>query len=339
MTKSIFQHKKATISDVAKLAKVGKTSVSRYLNGEFGVLSDDMQAKIAKAIATLEYQPSQIARSMKRGRTKLIALIFADINNPYSIDVMQGIEAASRQHGYTLLIFNTNNEFEREKAILQLLFSYQVEGVIIHALKTHDNNFQQFSLPTVSIDRQLHDLSCDVVGLDNQQAATSVTNYLLSAGFEAMLFITETIDDIQPRQKRIETFKAIIAQNQPCIGEVAELDSSKDQPILDTTIREFCSRHRGMRKAIISVNGAVMLDITLALKRLNLAWGKDIGLLGFDDPVWAAIAGVGITSLKQPTFQIGYTAFELLYQRLCGSETEFQTVLYPGELVIRESTG
>lgn len=331
-------HKKTTISDVAKLAKVGKTSVSRYLNGEFHILSDDMKARIRNAITTLDYQPSQIARSMKRGRTKLIALIFADISNPYSLDIMQGVEAASRQFGYTLLVFNTNNEFEREKAILQLLLSYQVEGVIIHALKTHDDNFRKFSLPTVLVDRQIHNLPCDIVGLDNQQASTLVTNYLLSSGFEAMLFITETMDDIQPRQKRIETFQAIMRQNQPCIGEIVELVSSKDHQALDVNIKAFCSKYRGMRKAIISVNGAVTLDVTLSLQRLKLAWGKDIGLLGFDDPVWAAVAGVGITSLKQPTFQIGYSAFELLYRRLNNRNTEFQTILYPGELIIREST-
>ncbi|MDH3001155.1 LacI family transcriptional regulator [Chelonobacter oris] len=336
--KTTASNKKATINDVATLANVGKTSVSRYLNGEFAVLSESMQTKIAHAIEVLNYQPSQIARSMKRGHTKLIALIFADITNPYSIDVMQGIEAASREYGYTLLVFNTNNEIEREKHILQLLFSYQVEGVIIHALRTHDRNFKQFSLPTVSIDRQIHDLPCDVVGLDNDQASTAVTRYLLDSGFEAMLFVTETIDDIQPRQKRTMVFKQMTAEHPHCIGEVIELNSSKNQQQLDSAISKFCSKHRGMRKAIIAVNGAVTLDISLALKRLKLEWGRDIGLIGFDDPIWASVVGVGITTLKQPTFQIGYTAFQLLYERIHGNSTDFRNVFYPGELIVREST-
>ncbi|MGV6988496.1 LacI family DNA-binding transcriptional regulator [Testudinibacter sp. P80/BLE/0925] len=335
--KTTSRNKKATISDVATLAKVGKTSVSRYLNGEFHVLSDNMQKKIAQAIETLNYQPSQIARSMKRGRTRLIALIFADINNPYSIDVMQGIEAASREYGYTLLVFNTNNQFEQEKQILQLMFSYQVEGVIIHALRTHDDNFKQFSLPIVSIDRQIHELNCDVVGLDNEQASTLVTEHLIRSGFEAILFITETINDIQPRQKHTDTFKQIITANQHCSGTVAELVSSKDQQKMDSVITEFCAKNRGMRKAIISVNGAVTLNISLSLKRLKLEWGKDIGLIGFDDPIWAALVGGGITTLKQPTFQIGFNAFELLYQRMNGDTSDFQNVFYPGELIIRES--
>lgn len=101
---------RATISDVASIAKTGKTSVSRYLNGEQHLLSDDLKQRIEQAIQQLDYRPSQMARSLKGGQTRLIGLILADITNPYSVDVMRGIEAACRQHGFTLLVCNTNNE-------------------------------------------------------------------------------------------------------------------------------------------------------------------------------------------------------------------------------------
>ena len=95
---------RATISDVASIAKTGKTSVSRYLNGEQHLLSDDLKQRIEQAIRQLDYRPSQMARSLKGGQTRLIGLILADITNPYSVDVMRGIEAACRQHGFTLLV-------------------------------------------------------------------------------------------------------------------------------------------------------------------------------------------------------------------------------------------
>ena len=89
---------RATISDVAKAAKTGKTSISRYLNGEKHLLSDDLLARIEKAIAELNYRPSLMARGLKHGRTRLIGLIIADITNPYSVNVLSGIEAACRVH-------------------------------------------------------------------------------------------------------------------------------------------------------------------------------------------------------------------------------------------------
>lgn len=88
---------RATISDVAKAAKTGKTSISRYLNGEKHLLSDDLLSRIEKAIAELDYRPSLMARGLKHGRTRLIGLIIADITNPYSVNVMSGIEAACRE--------------------------------------------------------------------------------------------------------------------------------------------------------------------------------------------------------------------------------------------------
>jgi LacI family kdg operon repressor len=86
-----------TISDVAKAAKTGKTSISRYLNGEKHLLSDALLARIEHAIAELDYRPSLMARNLKHGRTRLIGLIIADITNPYSVHVLSGIEAACRE--------------------------------------------------------------------------------------------------------------------------------------------------------------------------------------------------------------------------------------------------
>ena len=90
-----------TISDVAKAAKTGKTSISRYLNGEKHLLSDALLARIEQAIAELDYRPSLMARGLKHGRTRLIGLIIADITNPYSVNVLSGIEAACREKGFT----------------------------------------------------------------------------------------------------------------------------------------------------------------------------------------------------------------------------------------------
>jgi len=123
-----------TISDVAKAARTGKTSISRYLNGEQHLLSVGLRERIEQAITTLNYHPSQMARGLKRGRTRLIGLIIADITNPYSVDILSGIEAACREKGFTPLVCNTNNKLEQEQHYLDLLDSYQVEGIIVNAV-------------------------------------------------------------------------------------------------------------------------------------------------------------------------------------------------------------
>ncbi len=332
--------KRATISDVAKAAGAGKTSVSRYLNGEQNSLSDSLKLRIEQAICTLNYRPSQMARSLKGGRTRLIGLIIADITNPYSIDILRGVETACRNHGFTVLVCNTNNEVNQEQHYLQLLSGYCVEGIVVNAVGMREealSKLQHSQLPMVLIDRKIPDFTCDMVSLDNRQAATLATEHLLEQGFEALLFISEPVQCVNTRLERLQAFRDKMAQFPELSAETVEVVLTESEQI-DATVRSFAHRHRGMSKAIISVNGALTLQIALSMRRLGVQWGNDIGLLGFDELEWAEIAGVGITTLRQPTYQIGYTALEKLLAKIHGENTTPTEHLFPGELIIRGST-
>lgn len=329
-----------TISDVAKAAKTGKTSVSRYLNGEQHLLSDDLRQRIEQTIARLDYRPSQMARGLKRGRTRLIGLIIADITNPYSVDVLSGIEAACREQGFTPLVCNTNNEINQEQHYLDLLRSYQVEGIVVNAVGMREdalNRLQQSALPMVLIDRKIPDFACDVVGLDNAQAATTATEHLVQQGFEAILFLSEPLGTVNTRRERQEAFRRTLSRYPHVRAESAGVPLH-DNDALDNTLRQFHASHRGMRKAIISANGALTLQVARALRRLGLNWGSDIGLLGFDELEWAELAGVGITTLKQPTWQMGYAALEQVVSRIEGNNEPVREQSFSGELIVRGST-
>jgi LacI family kdg operon repressor len=338
--KGSFAPARATISDVAKAANSGKTSVSRYLNGEYHRLSDDMKQRIEAAIIQLNYRPSQMARSLKGGQTGLVGLIIADITNPYSVEVMRGIEAACRQHGFTLLVCNTNNEVDQERHYLQLLNGYQVEGIVVNAVGMHEDALgmlQQSSLPMVLIDRKIPGFSCDVVGLDNREAAILATEHLIQQGFEAILFLSEPLGAVNTRIERLQAFRDSMAAHPHLVAEEAE-SALDDNAALDTILQKFNHHHRGMRKAILSANGALTLQIARTLRRLDLRWGSDIGLLGFDELAWAELAGVGITTFQQPTYQIGYAALEQLLKRILGADEPISEQAFSGKLIVRGST-
>ncbi|MDI9682238.1 LacI family DNA-binding transcriptional regulator, partial [Burkholderia cenocepacia] len=127
------------ISDVAREAGTGKTSVSRYLNGETHVLSVDLRQRIEAAIARLNYRPNQMARGLKRGRNRLLGMPAADLTNPYTVEVLQGVEAACHALGYMPLICHAANEVEMERRFLQLLTTYRVEGLIVNALGAEED--------------------------------------------------------------------------------------------------------------------------------------------------------------------------------------------------------
>jgi len=331
---------RATISDVARTAKTGKTSVSRYLNGEVHLLSPDLKTRIEQAIDELNYRPSQMARGLKRGRTRLIGLIIADITNPYSVDVLSGIEAACRAQGFTLLMCNTNNEVDLEQHYLQLLSSYQVEGIVVNAVGMHEavlNRLQQSMLPMVLIDRRIPDFACDMVGLNNQEAACIATQHLLDNGYDALLFLSEPLGSVNTRRERLHAFLETASTTPGVIAENAEVVLQQPEQ-LTQTLQTFYQRHPGKHIAIVAANGALTLQVARALQRLALVWGKDIGLLGFDELEWAALAGVGITTLRQPTWQIGYAALEQVIARIEGNSEPVHDRVFSGELIVRGSS-
>lgn len=331
---------RATISDVAKAAHTGKTSVSRYLNSEQHVLSADLKQRIERAIAELDYRPSQMARGLKRGRTRLIGLIIADITNPYSVDVLSGIEAACRAHGFTLLMCNTNNEVDLEQHYLQLLSSYQVEGIVVNAVGMHEtalSQLQQSLLPMVLIDRKIPDFVCDVVGLDNDEASAMATRHLAENGWQHLLFVSEPLGLVNTRRERLAAFQQTAATLPAIVAENVEVQLNQPAEI-DAAIQAFYQRHQGRSCALMVGNGALTLQVARALQRLRLNWGEQIGLVGFDDLEWAELAGVGITTLRQPTWQIGYAALEQVLRRIEGDTSTHQEQLFSGELVIRGSS-
>ncbi|HGN1704504.1 TPA: LacI family DNA-binding transcriptional regulator [Providencia rettgeri] len=332
--------KTATITDVAAKAQAGKTSISRYLNGEFHLLSDNLRKRIENAIRELNYHPNQMARSLKHGRTGLIGLIIADIANPFSVEVLKGVEAESIKQGFMTVVCNANNSIERECQFIQLLKSYRVDGLIINSAGVNEkfiDALAETTLPFVLLDRKIDGFLCDMVGLDNPASAQMAFNHLIEQGFEAICFITESIEYNSARQERLQTFKQVLEENPQISGEYHQLTLPAPEK-LETIIDNFCITHRGMRKAVVAGNGVLTLQMAYALNNKGLRWGADVGFLSFDNLDWAALAGQGITSVSQPTAEMGRKAVECLLEKLDNPDKEATQYLFHGELIIRHST-
>lgn len=331
---------RATIADVAREAEVSKTTVSRYLSGEFAVLSEPVQARIEAAIARLGYQPSQMARGLKRGHTRLIGVVVADVLNPYSVAVLDGAEAACQQHGYTLALCNTGDDEARERQSLATLRSYSVEGLIVHTQGRNVQPIQQMAaagLPVVLVDRKLAGFDGDLVGLDNHEAARQATLHLIERGFTDLAFVTAPMHGLSSRQERETSFRQVLMRHPGCQGRTLELDIH-EPGLMDDALRGFLASSRGRRGAAVAATGVVTLEVVRALRRLGLKTPDDLGLLGFDELDWSALVGPGITTLAQPTYEIGFRAFECLLERLRGDLSPPRQILLPGRLIPRGST-
>ncbi|WJK07342.1 LacI family DNA-binding transcriptional regulator [Pseudomonas fluorescens] len=332
---SAAQRSRVTMLDVAEHAGVSKASVSRFIGDDRALLSDAIAQRIEQSIAELGYRPNQMARGLKRGRTRLIGMLVADIRNPYSIAVMHGVETACRRHGYSLVVCNTDRDDEQERQHLALLRSYNIEGLIVNTLGHHRDELDELKreMPLVLVDRKVEGLDSDMVGLNNPQAIEMALEHLQQRGFRDVLLVTEPYDGTSSRIERVSSFQQQIGQRKSMNGAVLETGSS-----LANDLQTFLNTTDNGPKALFCANGVAALACTLALREIGCRLFEDVGLVALDDLDWYPLVGSGITALAQPTEEIGARAFECLLKRLRGDDEAARTLDFAPVLIERGST-
>lgn len=332
---SPFLAPRATMDDVARHAGVSKASVSRFIGEDRHLLSAGIAQRIEAAITSLGYHPNQMARGLKRGRTRLIGLLMADIRNPYSIAVMHGIETACRQHGYSLVVCNTDRDPEQEDRQLQALLAYNIEGLIVNTLGRHPEQLRALhgKVPVVLLDRKVEALGMDLVGLDNAAAVSLALEHLIARGYQDLALITEPPEGASSRGERCAAFEACIGRVPGIRGQVIGTGAG-----LPAALATFLSEEKHGPRALFCANGVAALAATHALRTSGCQLFTDVGLIALDDLDWYPLVGSGITALAQPTDAIGRMAFDCLLQRLRGDLSPSRQIDLPGELVVRGST-
>ncbi|MEC4720115.1 LacI family DNA-binding transcriptional regulator [Noviherbaspirillum sp. CPCC 100848] len=336
---------KATIADVAREAGVSKATVSRFLNHGDKLLSADIASRVESAIASLRYTPSPMAQSLKRGKSGLIGLVVADVANPYSVAVLRGVETACREAGYLVILFNISNDREREQEAIAALSSYQVEGFILNTsgyMPSKSRKPDHYGKPAVLVDRRHADMQEDFVSLDNASAMAMAVDHLVEAGYRELLFVTQPLSNVSSRIERETAFRNCIAGRTSKVNGASHENAEDDAEALEQALRRLVKpgpgTRRSRRPAIITGNAVMTLRVAAVAARLGLQLGKDLGLIGFDDAEWAPLIGPGITTIAQPTDELGRMAARCLIERIEGFNLPPRQILLSGRLTARGST-
>ncbi|MDR3451282.1 MAG: LacI family DNA-binding transcriptional regulator [Rhodoferax sp.] len=332
---------RTTIADVARQAGVSKATVSRFLNRRDELLTRDIAARVEAAIATLRYTPSPMAQALKRGRSRLIGLVVADITNPYSVAVLRGAEKACQDAGYLVMLFNLGNDKGREREAIEALSSYQVEGFILNRVGDDSGAVAEAvrcGKPVVMVDRRHGDLRSDFVSLDNAAAIHLGARHLVEAGYGELLFVSEPVQGVSSRLERQQAFCAFVSEQWPGAACHTHESTEADPQALDQALRALRRRAGGRPPAVLSGNAVITLRLVAAAARLGWRLGFDIGLVGFDDTDWAPFVGPGLSAIAQPTDDLGRLAAECVLARLQGADHAPRDILLPGRLVVRGSS-
>ena len=328
----------ATIRDVAQRAGVSVTTVSHVVNNTRPV-EPNTQARVRVAIEALGYRPNLLARGLRSRKTNTIGLLVPDNSNPFFAEVARAIEDAGFEQGYSVILCNSDMKEAKQDAYLSVLLAKQVDGLIL--ISSGDSpdpvkRIMQAGVPVVVVDRELGDLPVDQVLVDNEQGGYLAGSHLVGLGHTRIGYIAGP-SDIRPSKGRVEGLRRALREAELELDPRAIARSDGRYTGGEEAMRELLARRRDLT-AIFAYNDLMAIGAVAVLRQAGLRVPEDISVIGFDDIPQAATTVPAITTVAQPTSELGNVSARLLLNRLTSvADWEPSRVLLPTTLVVRES--
>ncbi len=330
-----------SIKKIAKQAGVSTATVSRVLNRSDKVTEETAQ-KVMKVVEDLNYRMDHVARRMKVKATDslVIGLMITDIGNPFFANVAQGVEDVAYKNKHILMISNTNEDPEKEKFFLNSMLSEKVSGVIIVPTSGNEpflRNLVGEDFPMVMVDRRVEGLNIDTVSINNEYGAYQATKRLIENGHSRIGIICG-IKGLSNTEERFGGYKKALKESGIPLSK--ELITYGDY--VEKGGRNAMNRLLSLKNpptAVFSTNNLMTLGCIKELYSRKIPIPDKMALIGFDDSTWAEALIPPLTTIKQPGYELGINAAELLIKRLNNPSSSTMNIVLNTELIIRESCG
>jgi LacI family transcriptional regulator len=332
----------ATVHDVARRAGVSTSTVSHVVNNTRFV-SDELRKRVLSAMHELEYTPNAAARMLSLRRSHTIGVIVSDIRNPFFASVARGVEDVAQEQGYTLVLCNSDENALRETACLNALETRAVDGVLLASAGVADEHLARLvraGYPIVLVDRDLPELGAPAVLLNNEGAAYSAVWHLITRGHKRIAMLSGRAA-ISTTTERVAGYRRALNEARIEVDDrliVSGASTSEGGAIAANAVLDLDEPP----SAIFSGNNLMSIGAVQTIVNRGLLVPDDMALVGFDDfPFpWSDAFRPRLTTVAQPTYELGRRAAELLVQRLKGSRSaSAERVVLDGKLVVRESSG
>ncbi len=280
-----------------------------------------------KIIEEVGYVPNRIASSMVTKKTKTIGLIIPDIANPFFPELARGVEDLANKEGYTLILCNSDNSLEKEDAYIDMLQEKMVDGIIFTASSSRtevSSALKKVRIPVITVDRDIDGLkSQKKIVVDNEMGAFEAVSYMIDRGYKKIFHISGPMTS-KPAQERYSGYlRAIEAKGlKPVEGHLLSGTYTGEWGF--NGVQELIQR--GLEfDGIFCGNDLIALGALKALHSNNIDVPNAVGLVGYDDIYMAEMVSPELTTVKQPNYEMGYQAAELLVSMIHGVETEAMT--------------
>ena len=308
----------STIKDVAKLAGVSPSTISKFMNG--GNVREENAEAIREAIAALDYRVNPFARSLKTQRSRSIGVLLPDMTAPFYGSVVTSLDKALREHGYHTLIscYSSNHGLERDN--LRYLISTGVDGLVYIPEDLSADEFYELTahrnVPVVQVDRMIQGVDSDVILVDNSEIMHNAVSALINKGHRRVAIITGPKSVFTAKERQIGYLRAL-----------SDHHVLYDDLLFISDDNTFATGYRGGRTllsledkptAIVTTNYDITVGLVTIVREMGVRLSEDVDIVGFDCMEVCTIMNPPVPVIQQPEQKIGQTAAEYLLERLDG---------------------
>lgn len=328
---------RVTMADVAREAGVSSMTVSRVINNK-GDVSAETRQRVHAVIERLGYRPSGIARGLATRRTGTLGLVVPDVANPFFSDVARGVEHVAYAEGYNVFLCNTEEDPERELAVLRSLEEKRVDGLVLCSSRLDEEELRAVVSrhPTVVlVNRRLEGRSVRSVLVDDEAGGRLATQLLLEAGHQTVGFLAGPRISHSGRQRtkgyQVTLAEAGLAHNGAWVRHCVPMVEGGQQ-----VARALLKAHPQMT-ALLCYNDLVAVGALQACAELGRRVPDDVAVVGYDDIPLAALVTPALTTCRVPRYDLGTRTVWLLLDQIHGCSDGCEEVLMRPELVVRDS--
>jgi LacI family transcriptional regulator len=331
----------AGMKDVASLAGVAVGTVSNVLNHP-DLVRPLTRARVEAAMDELGFIPNGSARQLRAGRSRCLGLVVLDVTNPFFTEVARGVEDYAQAAGYAVILCNSDEAHDKERRYLRVLEEQRVRGILItpvHGRSPELRRIRDRGTPVVLLDRPGSAGQCSVA-VDDRRGGEIAVTHLLGLGHRSIALVNGPTAIRQCADRRRGAYRAVEQAGLDPAAVLTEVPVSAMNARGGAAAAADLLRDAPAATAVFCANDMLALGLLRGLGQAGVTVPGDLAVVGYDDIEFAADAAVPLTSVRQPKYQLGRAAAELLLDEADRpAEHEHRRFVFTPELVVRASSG
>jgi LacI family transcriptional regulator len=328
-----------TLADVARRAGVSASTASRALNGR-GDLSDRTRAAVADAAHALQFQPSQLARSLRMSTTHTVGFVVPDVSSPFYAAALKGAQATLHESGYRVLLMDCEQSADREIEALRTLLAHRVDGLLVSSVGLGGARFEGVvggRVPCVFFDSSIEDSGEGSVILDNHAGIALLVDHLVEHGHRRIGLLAGSPGETSGSERQT-AFEAAMARHAPSVT-VAGVAGGRWHLEEGRRATHALLARAQPPTALVASSVELALGAMLACRESGTAVPADLALATFDDAYFAELLDPPLTAVAYHPTEVGRAAASLLVEAIADDERPRRDVRVPVRLVLRGSCG